>query len=307
MRRSRQDYRRAGSVPLVVLTGFPHPISGAVAKAVETRFSPKVRVVHAPCGTDGRKLYRAQTLTSLMRAVSEYADRQLKIESRPPSPKHILLAYVPAEDEESLLEAFEFVVFPVRLSRLAQYNDHGRQLRHDLDQVVPYVLSSLDTATHAFNLGIHRRLSTVNDKEPLFLPPENFRLSETEPVREVFRRMLRQQVSWSDPITGLKRASHRGTKTVFSDVRGLLFPHDPAFHGRTRDAALGSSDEERRLFMRSSFRFGVPLMPGYHHDVQFEGRNLGGAKFWCSRQGTLNLNCSHANIYPNDFVRVSAK
>ena len=57
--------------------------------------------------------------------------------------------------------------------------------------------------------------------------------------------------------------------------------------------------------MRSVFRFGVPLINGYHHDVQFAGHALSGQTFECSREGFVQLNSNYANIYPNDFVRPS--
>jgi hypothetical protein len=201
------------------------------------------------------------------------------------------------------------------LSRLAEFDEHGRQLRHDLKIAEGYVPSSLKVALSEFS-ELKRRLSSISDREPLFLPPKNFWITDTERIADAFGKMLRQRTRWNDTFDHIRQvkvsASDLGKniptgvqKTVLSDVRNLLYPHDRSQHGLARELAEDCSAFERQLFMRSWFRFGVPLGDGYHHDVQFAGRKLGGARFECARQGTLELNCSHASVYPNDYVRPS--
>jgi hypothetical protein len=313
MKRQRQDSRQAVQVPLVVLAGLPHPISAAVARTVEATL--RTKVISHPSGNDDRHLYADRTLSALINAVSGFAVRHLKSQTVPPRPKHIILAYVPAGDDERLLAEFEFFVFPVRLNLLADYDDHGRQHRHSLKTAEEYVVSSLQTALREF-AEVRRRLSNISDKEPLFLPPQNFRVSRTERLADLFGEILRQRTSWADPLDSIKRVTVTSEglprhirfgmrKTVLSDVRGLLFPHDPSGHGSLRELPESCSDDERKDIMRSSFRFGVPLRNGFHHDVQFAGRNLGGERFECCRQGSLELSSSHANVYPNDYVRAS--
>jgi hypothetical protein len=260
-------------------------------------------------------LYREEAVAALMKGVTQYAIRQLKAHVAPPSPKHIILAYVPSTGEEQLLAEFDFFVFPLRLSRLAEYDAYGRQHRHNRKLAVDYVISSVDAAGRQF-MDVKRRLSSISDKEPLFLPPQNFKVSATERIAGLFRRMSRQVAPWTERINrnrvvqatseDLPRNIPRGArKMVLSDVRGLLFPHDRRQDGPVRELEEGSSHDERKLFMRASFRFGVPLENGYHHDVQYPGRGLTGQTFDCCREGSIALTCSHANIYPNDYVRPS--
>ena len=163
---------------------------------------------------------------------------------------------------------------------------------------------------------IKRRISSVSDRDPLFLPPNNFRTSPTERIADAFKDVLQKRSLWSNRFDyiqrvrvtneDLRKSIRAGVqKEVLSDIRGLLFPHDQSAHGIPRELSDGCSLEERKLFMRSCFRFGVPLADGYHHDVQFAGRNLSGTQFDCARAGILELTCTHANVYPNDYVRPS--
>jgi hypothetical protein len=253
----------------------------------------------------------------LLRAVSEYAVRQLKAQMSAPAPAQILLAYVPASDDERLLAEFDFFVFPVRLTRLAEYDHYGRQYRHDRTTAEGYVVSSIQTALRDF-VEVKRRLSSISMREPLFLPPRNFKVSQTERMADIFKDMRQAARPWGSPVTEIRteKVTHDdlpkhvlggGHKEVFSDSRGLLFPHDPTDHGPARDLPSASSHEERKQFMRSSFRFGVPLINGYHHDAQFARRDLGGTTFECPVGGIMQLNSDYANVYPNDFVRPGKK
>src|SRR5579864_232360 len=316
--RHRQGTRReTQKTPLVVLAGLPHSIYTAAARTTVENLSPSPRVISHPSGADDRFLYKKQTVTSVMQAVTGYAARQIKAENTPPTPNQILFAYVPSDDEEQLLAEFDFFVFPVRLTCLAEYDESGHQFRHDREMVEKYVVSSLQIALRNF-MEVKGRLSRVNAREPLFLPPLNFKVSNTERMADIFKDMRRAARPWGDPLPNIRttKVTHEqlpkhvrkgAHREVLSDSRSLLFPHDQSNHGPARELAPACSHEDRRQFMQSSFRFGVPLTDGYHHDVQFAGGSLGGETFECSRKGHIKLDSQYANVYPNDFVRPSKK
>jgi hypothetical protein len=313
MRRRRLDFRKSVHAPLVILAGLPNPIFRAVAKSVEDRSSQKPRVISAPSGNNDGQLYRDETVSILINAAGGYAVRHAKAQETPPAPKHIVLAFVPTLDEERLLREFDFFVFPVRLTRLAEYNE-GRQRRHDREFTTEYVIDSLETAFREF-AELKRRLSTVSDKDPLFMPPQNFEVSPSERIADLFRNMARQRSSWAEPLPAIQQVRVTRDdlptlglgvqKVVLADRRGLLFPHDRSEHAFGRELEANCCTADKRNFLRSRFRFGVPLTDGYHHDVQYAGRSLGGETFMCCRDGVKTLTCSHANVYPNDYVRPS--
>jgi hypothetical protein len=316
MTKHQRDRKRAPQkTPVVLLAGLPNSIARPVAISIQEKFLP-TRVISQASGFDNNNLYRIETVTGLVQAISGYAIRQAKAKQIGVAPANILLAYVPSADDERLLREFDFYVFPLRLTRLAEYSNQGKQFRYDRKVTEEYIGASLETALRNLNLEIMPRLSIPRWTEPLFLPPRNFKVSNTEKMADLFRQMRRGMQPWGDPLPNVRRvkATHEDlphhipkgvSKEVCSDYRDLLFPPDKTNHGPQRELDGTASDEERKQFMRSAFRFGVPLINGYHHDVQFAGRKLSGQTFECSREGVVQLNCDYANVYPNDFVRPS--
>ena len=308
-KRKRPSFQQSTGSPLIVVAGLPFPICARVANSIKQAHTPKPRVVYEPSGQTSKELYPARTVATLLRAVIESCSRQIT------PPQHILLAYIPSPDDEELLSAFDFFVFPVRLNFLAEYDQNGRQNRHSQAICEQYTRELISTIGPQF-MEVKQRLSKPTDKEPLFLPPRNFQISAEECVADRFKALARQKLSWSDPMIDIKRievtrtelpkhVGSQGRKTVLADVRGLLFPHDPSEHGMPRDVENNTTDFKRKGTMRALFRFGVPLRAGYHHDAQFPNRKLAGVLFECGEQGRIHLHCSYSNVYPNDYVRPS--
>jgi len=309
----RETRKEAQGMPLILLAGLPNPLFKFVANALEESVTPKTKVIAEASGGEDRALYRAQTVATLLKAVSEYAVRQARAQEMPPSPTQILLAYIPSPDDEKLLSEFDFFIFPIRLTRLAEYDAYGRQYRHNRQESQSYVLPSIQAALLSF-MEVKRRLSSPNLREPLLLPPRNFHVSNTERVEAIFMNLRRGELSWGTPLTNIqaqkvthddleKHVRPGAHKQVLRDYRDLLFPHDYTNHGFSREIPSDASSQDRKHFMRSSFRFGVPLRDGYHHDVQYSGKGLGGQTFECCVKGSVSLNVAYANVYPNDFVR----
>jgi len=105
--------------PAVLLAGLPHSIARPVAISIEEKFSP-IRVISQASGFNNDNLYRIETVAGLVQAISGYAIRQAKASQTGVAPAKILLAYVPSADDERILTEFDFYVFPVRLTRLAE-------------------------------------------------------------------------------------------------------------------------------------------------------------------------------------------
>lgn len=314
MKRKRLDFRRTSSTPLIVLAGLPFPLCAEIAGFIKNTDPARPTVIFESSGMTDRVLYKPSTVEALIRSVSSYAERQKKATPEVKVPDYVMLLYVPSEDSEMLLTEFEFFAFPVPLNRLVEYDRYGRQLRHNRADVREYVTSALRGATVEF-MELKRRLSTPSAREPLLLPPNNFEPAKASRLAwlfsDIYRRKLpwygypenigRVKVSWGE----LPRLGNANPKTVLIDSRGLLFPIDGSFHAPPRETLKSASIRERQLFLRSCFRFGVRLTDGFHHDAQFSDRPLRGIDFECSRVGNVSLSGTHANIYPNDYVRSS--
>jgi hypothetical protein len=287
---------------VLILAGMPDPISRAAQLEITSRFA-RWHVIHQPSPRNNdTTLYNDKVVYGLLEAVSSYAVRQQKRQPSLPTPKQILLAYVPSTDEERLLQAFDFFVFPVRLIKLAEYDvGRGRQFRHSQKFALDYIVQTLKGIIPIFE-QLRSRLSTPGAREAFFLPPLNFHVSKESWVRERFLD-IRRTANWMQDLTSSVRIKRLGEKQVLVDHRDLFFPVDRSAHGLARELLQNSSFDERRQFMQSNFRFGVRLLrDGLHHDVQYENKDLGGAIFQCCVQGTLSLDGTHANVYPDDRV-----
>ena len=315
-KRRRDQKRPPQKTPLVLLAGLPHSIAKPVAASIEAGFYA-TRLISQASGSDNNTLYKTATVAGLVQSVSGYAIRQAKADQSGVAPAKIILAYVPSTDDERLLREFDFYVFPLRLTRLAECSEQGKQYRHHRDIAEEYIKASLQTAFRVLDMEVMPRLSSPRWTEPLSLPPRNFKVSDSERMDDIFREIRKGAQPWGDQLPKIRRikATHEdlshhiaknASREVCSDYRDLLFPPDRTNHGPQRGLeAADTSDEDRKQFMRSAFRFGVPLISGYHHDAQFAGRALVGENFECSRQGIIQLSGDYANIYPNDFVRPS--
>jgi len=303
-KRSRLRFREAQITPLIVLAGLPQAVASPVQSHLEAVLKPEHRVISQPARNDDQQLYSVAAVDTLLGVITDYAERSRRANIRPSVPQFILLAYVPSPDEEILLSSFDFCAFPVRLSYLSEYNAQ-RQRRHDPIASKEYVADRVNIAAGEIN-DLKRRLSSISSRDPLLLPPKNFLLTKERPIATVFADLVRQRIAWAEPFQGINHVRPKGSvRTVLQDARGLLFPPDKESHGLPRELEPDADPEERRLFLRSAFRFGIPLPEGFHHDVQYEGRSLGEAQFNCCRRGDLSLKCSHANVYPNDYVRAA--
>ena len=313
MKKARVNDRSKQAIPLLVLAGLPHSNSAQVAQSVSSAIAPKPRTIHLPSTGKNNQLYTPEVITGFIRSVTEYAQRQLKGGAkRPSSPSQIILAYVPSPDVEKLLIQFDFYVFPVCLDELGEYDEHGKQKRHNTEDAKKYIIQKLIAAQSDF-AQVKRRLSSPPMNEPLLLPPQNFRLAD-KVIAEVFLEMRKSKREWTDTINEVqshqvtnddfpKHVAKGARKRILVDNRNLYFPIDPSGHGLTRQLEDASSSVDRVALMRSSFRFGVLLTAGIHHDAQFLKAQLDNEIFECSINGNITVSGTHANVYPDDFVR----
>lgn len=327
MSRSRRRFSAGviSRVPLLLLAGLPNSTHNRGAALLESIVGGRAKAIAVPSGANNAALFPEKTVEALLRAASGFAIRRLNTthEDQPPTPTHILLFYVPALDDENLLAAMDFFVFPIPLLELAVYDNSGRQKRHDAHALKQGIESALveSQLEEDFIKDLKRRISSVRASEPLLLPPANFHLDDRNRLTRVFRELRRGTRRWRDPIPEMSIErfdqgrlpdflASKEKKDAYKDTRSVVFPcaRPREFHSVLREIESESSVEELRDFLRSSYRFGVPLPDGFHHDAQFEaGRKFHKMPFDCTREGPVVVSGPHANVYPNDFVRADVK
>jgi hypothetical protein len=167
--------------------------------------------------------------------------------------------------------------------------------------------------------SLQRRIESRKSAEPLLLPPVNFQLPD-QPLKQTFCELTRGVRAWENAMPEGVRAvmfdckllpeflDYQERQLIFRDARGVVFPcaRPSELHGAQEIDPYAEVSVLREV-LRSTYRFGTSLPQGFHHDAQFEGgRHFNQTSFQCSRNGQLLVTASHANIYPNDFVRPAA-
>ena len=209
---------------------------------------------------------------------------------------------------------------PAALPALVALDGRYRQLRHDRTAVEEALVAAVAAAGEARQALNHvvRRLAYQSDNEAMLLPPRNFRTEEGN-LQEEFRSFRNSERAWTDRLTHLgptplthedvpDRIARQQTRRVFVDDRDMAYfiAHPTAYDGPCREVDQGQRPAAIMSALRSLYRFGGALAPGLHHDAQrSDGAELGGAVFHCEQKGKIRARGEYANVYPNDFVRVS--
>jgi len=306
------------AVDLFLLAGLPHPLHSRIEEFFQSVAGNHAKVIATSSPSYDGQIYRETTVQALLTAGAQFAVRRLKNRSDDQSvrPRRIALFYVPAENDELLLGAFDFFVFPVALRDLSTFDDRGNQRRHQREACEAAILKGMEVYTRDLVGFLQSRIESRSSHEPLLLPPKNFHLDDQR-LRQPFCDLTRGIRAWANAMPQTVRPQmfdhemlpgflrHNERQLIFRDSRNVVFPcaRPTEFHGAQEIDPSAEVDILREL-LRATYRFGASLPQGFHHDAQFEGgRHFDRTRFDCSRQGELSVTGSHVNIYPNDYVR----
>jgi hypothetical protein len=308
----------SNAIDLFLLAGIPNPLHSRVEGFFQSIAGNRAKVIATPSPSHDGLLYRDKTVLTLLTAGAQFAVRRLKNRSdnQAARPRRIVLFYVPADDDELLLGAFDFFVFPIALRDLSTFDDRGNQGRHHREACEAAIIKGMEVYTRDLVGLLQKRIESRKSHEPLLLPPANFHL-DGQRLRQPFRELTRGIRGWAnampeavipqmfdhDMLPGF--LDHNERQFIFRDSRNVVFPcaRPSEFHGEKEIDPNGELGDLSEL-LRATYRFGASLPQGFHHDAQFEGgRHFNQTKFDCSRQGELTVTASHVNIYPNDYVR----
>jgi len=303
---------------LFLLAGLPNPIHTRTEQFFQALTGPNTKVIASAGQSFDDAIYKQRTVDVLLSAAARFAIRRLKNRSDDQSarPRRIVLFYVPAYDDELLLNAFDFIVFPVPLRELAKFDDFGNQMRHQRAACEAAVRWGLEVYRRELIGVVEKRVESRKSHEPLLLPPLNFHLPGQR-AKQSFSELTRGVRTWDNPLPqGMAPElfdrerlpdflRYQETQLIYQDTRGVAFPCARAYeaHGAT-EFDPNADVAALRDILQSMYRFGAALPSGFHHDAQFErSRSFRATPFVCSRNGDLSVTATHASIYPNDYVR----
>jgi hypothetical protein len=307
------------AVDLFLLAGLPHPLHSRIEEFLQNIAGSHAKVIATPSPSYDGPLYHERTLQALFTAGARFAIRRLKYRSEDQAarPRRIVLFYVPAEDDELLLRAFDFFVFPLPLRDLSTFDDYGNQRRHQRVACEAAIRKGIEVYTRDLVGLLQRRIESRKSHEPLLLPPANFHLDDRR-LEQPFCELTRGIRAWANAVPeaaspqmfnhemlpGFLRG-HDERQLIFRDSRNVVFPcARPTEYHAVQEIDPAAEVRGLREFLRTIYRFGISLPQGFHHDAQFEyGRHFNQTRFDCSRQGQISVTASHVGIYPNDYVR----
>lgn len=104
-------------------------------------------------------------------------------------------------------------------------------------------------------------------------------------------------------IKSIKISSLKGR--VFRDHKNIIFEPAKDYHGSI-DIKNSNNNYEIVHSLAGMYRFGSPIIVGFHYHAQKENKNLSGITFYCAKRKTsytVSSCCNYLNITPNDMVR----
>ncbi len=306
-------------VDLLLLAGLPYPLHNRIEGFLRDLAGVYSKVIAVSSASHDGPLYRKHPVASLLRAAADFSIRRLKSrgENQPPRPRRIALFYVPADDDQELLSAFDFFVFPVPLRELAGFDEARHQKRHNRIVCEQAIQKAFEVYSRELIGSLQPRIESRRSSEPLLLPPLNFHLPQRR-LQQAFCELTRRTRMWENAMPdGIvpemfeheqlpKFLGRQERQMMFRDARDVIFPCARANerHGPPPDVQPESDLAVLQNFLRSVYRFGTRLPDGSHHDAQLEwGRHFHDMTFDCSRNGPISVTASHANLYPDDYVR----
>jgi hypothetical protein len=305
------------AVDLFLLAGFPNPLHTRAEEFLQTLAGSHSKAIATAFPSYDGALYREKSVQMLFTAGARFAVRRLKNRSDDQSarPRRIALFYIPADNDELLITAFDFFVFPVPLRDLTTYDETGTQRRHLRHECERAIRKAMEVYAGILIGSLQGRIESRKSREPMLLPPINFHLPDGR-LKRAFCELMRGTRSWENTMPDTMAAETFDSERlpdflrpqehqmIFKDARGVVYPCSRAtqMHG-VQEIDPDADAPDLREMLRSTYRFGTSIPHGFHHDAQFEyGRHFDNTRFDCSGKGACFVSGSHANVYPNDFV-----
>ena len=328
-RKKRDVIGQRQGTDLVFLAGFPHdPLLWILDTLAKDPSKRHIRFEGIPSTKDDWKdLYKEATLAAIQDSIGAKVQKSSLIPV--PTPRRILMLYVPSKDVQFLIAKFGIACYlePLVLQSggLSISDEIGwRHKRKDALDIVSLALQRATVATDALKAEITDKRTSV-----FALPARNFYFPHSDlPIYETYLTFARHEVSLEGlrdslttrrftrnqlPEKALKGSHH--VDRFFQDERGRVFPPD-RYHAPSRFAETSSGSNNGGLeedkpsdsmqVLHQRYRFGVTARDGnLHYDVQYEiPKRLRHEPMHCAKMGDVFVTGSHANVGVNDVIWV---
>ncbi|MCT4534694.1 hypothetical protein [Halodesulfovibrio sp.] len=168
----------------------------------------------------------------------------------------------------------------------------------------PQDVASLVLHTIKTNKIHSNRLPQASKNKSTLLPFQNFQTKRTETLKNrTEKEAISDQPNIKNIFADIRSEKIEGTnKRGFKDARNLFFSPSTADHAGVSDKWHNGKES---TFIKGKYRFGAPIIPGFHYDVQFSpNSSLERIQFFCEKSdGLQTTKQKYINIHPNDVIR----
>jgi len=283
---------------LFVVTGFPTSnFSKLRSELSKPPFRKSGSFLCVPAKNHGT-LYTHKYINQIENAVADHVNKKAPDHL----PQRLTVIHIDDANEQLLFERCHLYASFRKLK-----SPSSEDWRHEVSHALAAITASLDTD----------RIEPYSKYSPILLPPQNF-LCKKSKLNELLYAYSRGEIDASHISKQVESKCYNsdelpkvidgGKHFICTDRRGIAFP--PCKKSEAHGIARNDNRITSAHFLAGYYRFGIRYESGFHFDAQYPNKkNIRGAIFHCSMEGSITAQSkhSHANIYPNDFVRLGEK
>lgn len=311
---------RSYQSPLYVIAGLSAGVTTSVTNSLKAIGELKdITFIGAPVAKGGT-LYELSTRENAIRTMATTILSNRGKSDLVISPRRVVFLYIDGTGADILLNDVRFFCYsePIKIGELAEGNP---QLLKNIPPVVTQqIAAQIKRLEHGDSIlkRIEDEVSAKRKSTHLLLPPENFLISREEKLTSEFAKSVDDILESGNRLVKKRFTKEQlpkylkgsGNKKIYAfvDSRDLVFPpcKDTELHAPPRELPENAKISSIVNKLNELYRFGIPIVDGFHYDVQRVGANSSvEEEFICFEKGKVKSKSDHVNIYPNDFIRAS--
>lgn len=308
----------AGGVPLTILAGTPDIWREAVLDALKKHFRSKdgnaLRYFEYISGKNGAEYCRHNITQCLKVLASRIRSKRGKNEISS-NPNHISVVYLESfqkEKNDLLLRSFFSFAHCVKIPKRDKMWNlcSSKEIIEEFITAIRPMRPWKDIQGLKYTYLPLRHFMCQNEKSLWSACLE--RVNEYPHQPPIIKKLIPQPNCQRKKC---RTCPHPTEQRVPRDQRGLCFVSSAPDGSPYGNEGLWEKVEQSQstpdgspyslIFMNSFYRFGLPVLPGTHFDVQYPGeKKIKPHFFQCPQHGGMPAqSCDYVNVYPNDTVR----